>query len=171
MSKADKAWWKWTVSSYVDRICHLHIFLYFFLFKYALKYVLWEKELVPEVSRTTVFSFFFDQPTLSGSFSLTRSDDLEITLDSSRCKDTRNEKERERVLSDTVQCCREDQSGVIRSKRSGSTLPCLSHLLVQDQSSFGLQIIRNVFKKRDKGGEKRPKAFVGAYLNVSIQFC
>lgn len=84
-------------------------------------------------------------------------------------------KTRERVLSDTVQCCREDQSGVIRSKRSGSTLPCLSHLLVQsahqDESSFGLQIIRNVFKKRDKGGEKSPKAFVGAYLNGSIQFC
>ncbi len=70
-------------------------------------------------------------------------------------------RERERVLSDTVQCCREDQSGVIRSKMSGSTLPCLSHLLVQsahqDESSFGLQIKRNVFKKEIKGEKRAQK--------------
>ncbi len=70
-------------------------------------------------------------------------------------------RKRERVLSDTVQCCREDQSGVIRSKRSGSALLCFSHLLVQsahqDESSFGLQIIRNVLKKEIKGEKRAQK--------------
>jgi len=113
---------------FVDSICHPNIFKSILCGKPKRACLRFEGAL--EVIRISVFSFFFDQPTLSVSFFfLTRSDDLEITLASSRRRDTRNEKER--VLSDTVQCCREDQSGVIRSKRSGSTLPCLSHFLVQ----------------------------------------